>query len=54
MSGQINPVTLVWWQKNYDGLVDTQQIVVRPDAPLGDYQSPEELQKRIEANVVED
>lgn len=54
MSGQINPVTLVWWQKNYDGLVDSQQIVVKPENPLGDYQSQEELRKRIEADVVED
>lgn len=54
MSGQINPVTLVWWQKNYDGLVDTQQIVVRPESPLGDTGDPNDLKRRIESNTVED
>lgn len=26
--GKINPVTLVWWQKNYDGFRDQTEVVV--------------------------
>lgn len=52
--GKINPVVYIFRAKNYFGMKDQQDIVVKPDNPLGDYQSPEELQKRIEANVVED
>lgn len=51
MSGKLNPVTLVWWQKNYDGLVDTQQVILRPAAPLGDEASAADLQNRIEGTV---
>ena len=28
-NGKLNPVTLVWWQKNYDGLVDKSEVVIR-------------------------
>lgn len=35
-SGQINPVTGIFWQKNYDGLSDVQQINVLPTQPLGE------------------
>ena len=52
--GKINPVVYIFRAKNYFGMKDQQDIVVKPDNPLGDYQSPEELQKRIDASVVED
>lgn len=52
--GKINPVVYIFRAKNYFGMKDQQDIVVKPDNPLGDYQSPEELQKRIDANIVED
>lgn len=51
-TGGLNPVTLVWWQKNYDGLVDTQQIVVKPAA--ADIPDASDLQKRITGTVVLD
>ena len=53
-SGAINPVTLVWWQKNYDGLVDSQQVILKPEMPLGTDSDPAELQKRITGSVVEE
>lgn len=52
--GKINPVVYIFRAKNYFGMKDQQDIVVKPEQPLGDYQNPEELQKRIEADVVED
>ena len=53
-NGLLNPVTLVWWQKNYDGLVDSQQVILKPEMPLGTDSDPAELQKRITGSVVEE
>ena len=33
--GRLNPITLVWWQKNYDGFVDKSEVVLTPNNPLG-------------------
>lgn len=52
--GKINPVVYIFRAKNYFGMKDQQDIVVKPDDPLGDYQSPEEVKKRIDANVAEE
>ena len=52
--GKINPVVYIFRAKNYFGMKDQQDIVVKPDNPLGDYQSPEELAKRIDGSVAED
>lgn len=52
--GVIQPVTGIWWQKNFDGFVDNQVLTVQPANPMGDELSPEELQKRIEGNVIVD
>ena len=51
--GKINPVTLVWWQKNYDGMVDKQEVVITPKNPLGDMVDQKELEAKI-ADVVID
>lgn len=34
--GKLNPTTLIWWQKNYDGFVDRNEIVVTPNQPNGE------------------
>jgi hypothetical protein len=52
--GKLNPVTLIWWQKNYDGFVEKQEIVVTPNNPLGDATSPEEIGKRLGEGIPED
>lgn len=52
-SGLINPVTLVWWQKNYDGLVDRSEVVLTPNTPLGEQLRPEELAERY-SDLIED
>lgn len=52
--GRLNPVTLVWWQKNYDGMVDRSEVVLTPNNPLASVTDPEERRKRIEAAVIEE
>ena len=48
--GQINPVTGIFWQKNYDGLKDTQDLVLTPNTQRlsdGDYQEIAEKYKQL-------
>lgn len=53
-NGKVNPASGIFLGKNMFGYKDTQDVVVTPQTPLGDYQSPEELAKRIDGSVVED
>ena len=46
-NGKLNPATLIWWQKNYDGFVDKTETVVTPNNPLGIVEDPKEIEKRI-------
>ena len=41
--GQINPVTGIFWQKNYDGLRDVQEHSVFQGDPLGEKRSAKEI-----------
>lgn len=50
--GRLNPVTLVWWQKNYDGLVDKSEVVLTPNNPLGTITDQKQLEERISGSVV--
>ena len=50
--GRLNPVTLVWWQKNYDGLVDKSEVVLTPNNPLGTITDQKQLEDRISGSVV--
>lgn len=52
--GKVNPIVGIFWQKNYDGMKDVQDLVFNQSDPLGDKPSPEELQRRIESSVVVD
>lgn len=52
--GKLNPVTLVWWQKNYDGLVDKSEVVLTPNNPLGSVTDQKQLEERIAGSVVEE
>lgn len=48
--GKINPVTGIFWQKNYDGLKDQSEVVLTPNNPLGEQKDAESLkQKYLEA-----
>lgn len=44
--GKVNPVTGIFWQKNYDGLKDQQEMVLTPNQPLGEQKDPEMLRQK--------
>lgn len=46
--GKINPVTGIFWQKNYDGLKDQQEMVLTPNRPLGAEIDENDLRGRYE------
>jgi hypothetical protein len=50
-TGKINPVTLIFWQKNYDGLEDKQTMEVAPRRDLQPDQTPDEIAKRLEQDI---
>lgn len=51
--GKLNPVTLVWWQKNYDGFVDRQEVVLEPRNPLGEAPSDQEIASHITGRLTD-
>lgn len=53
-TGKLNPVTLIFWQKNYDGLTDTQTIEVSASDHNVPERSPEQIAAAIEADIPED
>ncbi|MEE6208411.1 MAG: hypothetical protein VZR95_10195 [Alphaproteobacteria bacterium] len=53
-TGKLNPVTLIFWQKNYDGLTDTQTIEVSARDTSTAEQTPEEIAAALEADVIQD
>ena len=45
--GKVNPVTGIFWQKNYDGMKDQQEVVLTPNAsPLGEQKNAEALKQK--------
>lgn len=45
--GKVNPVTGIFWQKNYDGMKDQQEVVLTPNAsPLGEQKDAEALKQK--------
>lgn len=45
--GKVNPVTGIFWQKNYDGLKDQQDVVVSANtSPLGEQKDAEQLKQK--------
>ena len=50
--GKVNPVTGIFWQKNFDGMRDQQEVVITPTAnPLGENPDPERLQQKYIENT---
>lgn len=49
--GKLNPVTMIFWQKNYDGLEDNTKVEITaqtgPQASL----SPDEIARQIEKDI---
>lgn len=50
-TGKINPVTLIFWQKNYDGLEDRQTMEIAPKQDLEATKSPEEIKRQLEQDI---
>lgn len=52
LDGKINPVTGIFWQKNFDGLRDQQEVVVSPNtSALGEKQDFEVLKQKYLENT---
>ncbi len=49
--GKVNPVTGIFWQKNYDGMRDQQEVVLTPNNPLGDVRDAESLKQKYLENT---
>lgn len=50
--GKVNPVTGIFWQKNYDGMKDQQEVVLTPNtSPLGEQQDTEALKQKYLENT---
>ena len=50
-TGKINPVTLIFWQKNYDGLEDRQTMEITPKQGQEPELSPEEVRQQLEQDI---
>ena len=49
--GKINPVTGIFWQKNYDGMKDQSEVVLTPNNPLGEQKDVEALKQKYLENT---
>ena len=49
--GKLNPVTLLFWQKNYDGLEDYNKLEISASHSNEASLSPDEIQKQIESDI---
>ena len=47
MNGKLNPVTAIFWSKNFDGMTDTQTLEIQTDRNDAPQLTQEELNKRI-------
>lgn len=50
--GKLNPVTSIFWQKNFDNMQDKREQVVTVNDPLGKKRSAEEIKKKYEDIIV--
>lgn len=51
MTGKINPVTAIFWAKNYDGMTDVQQIEVTAAPGPAANLSPDQIARQIEQDI---
>jgi hypothetical protein len=50
-SGKLNPVTGIFWQKNFDGLKDIQEIELAPKQSLQADATPEAIEQDIPIDI---
>jgi hypothetical protein len=51
---KVNPVTYIFRARNYFGLKDEVEYVLKPETPLGDAKDPNEIQQRLIDGVVDE
>lgn len=51
LTGKLNPVTAIFWAKNYDGMTDAQQIEVTAAQGPAPTLSPAEVARQIEKDI---
>lgn len=51
LQGKLNPVTMIFWQKNYDGLEDNTRLEVTARPATDPQLTPDEIQKQIEKDI---
>ena len=49
--GKLNPATLIFWQKNFDGLEDVQRVELDANAAPKADKTPEEIAAMIEQDI---
>ena len=49
--GKLNPATLIFWQKNFDGLEDVQRVELDANAAPTAEKSPDEIAAMIEQDI---
>lgn len=52
--GKVNPITGIFWQKNYDSMKDVQDITITPNNALQPTMSLEEIADKVAKDVVID
>ena len=50
-AGKINPVTGIFWQKNYDGLKDVQELEITPKKTIEATQTVEQIEADIPIDI---
>lgn len=54
MNGKLNPVAYIFRSKNFYGMKDQVETIVKKDDPLGETKTESEIMKVIDADVVEE
>ena len=52
-TGKLNPVTLIFWQKNYDGLEDKQTVEVAPKTNVEPSKSLDDIAKDYPDDIID-
>lgn len=51
LEGKLNPIVGIWWQKNYDGLRDQQEVVISSRDPLENIIDVSEIEQKYLESV---
>lgn len=49
--GKLNPVTMIFWQKNFDGLDETNKLEITAKPAQDPTLTPEEIQQQLEKDI---